>query len=81
MAKQWLVPVLLLPMLALAGYWFWPGFANRTHVLGALVLASTVVVGALWHLRLQGERRWRTALDAYAERALAQDDIINGRRR
>jgi hypothetical protein len=67
-----LLSFILLLMLALAGYWIWPGLENRTQKLGLLALASMAVAGALWYLRIRGERRWRTVLDAYAERAIAQ---------
>ena len=39
----------------------------------ALVLALAALVGITWYLsRARAERRWRTALDAYAEKELAK---------
>jgi hypothetical protein len=67
-----LLSLILLSMLPLAGYGIWPGFENRTQTLGVLAFASMAVAGALWYLRIRGERRWRTVWDAYAERAMAQ---------
>ena len=68
---KWLLSLILLSTLTLAGYLVWLGSENRTQMLGALALASMAVVGVLWR-RIRAERRWRTVLDAYAERALAQ---------
>ena len=69
---KWLLSLILLLTLTLAGYWVWLGSESRPQMLGALALASMAVVGALWLRRSRAERRWRTVLDAYAERALAQ---------
>jgi hypothetical protein len=67
-----LLSLVLLSVLSLAGYWVWLGSENRTQMVGALALASMALVGVFCYHRIQGERRWRNALDAYAERALAQ---------
>jgi hypothetical protein len=37
-----------------------------------LVLAAAAVVGFVWRSRVQAARRWRAALDAYADRTLAR---------
>ena len=67
-----LLSLILLSTLPLGGYWVWLGSESRPQMLGALALASMAVVGALWLRRKQAERRWRTVLNAYAERAVAQ---------
>jgi hypothetical protein len=72
MRNQALLSLILLLLPPLAGYWAWLRFENLTPMLGVLALASAAVAGALWYLRLQAQRRWRMALDAYAERALAR---------
>jgi hypothetical protein len=71
MANKWLRTLTLLLLLPLGGYWVWSGFENRTQMPGALALAA-LAAGALWYRGIQAQRRWRTALDAYAERMLAQ---------
>jgi hypothetical protein len=73
MARNWLRSVILVLPWPVAGLWFWLGFEDRTQMLAALALASIAVVGAFWYFRVQNERHWRTVMDAYAERALAQD--------
>ena len=69
---KWLLSFILLSTLGLAGYWVWLGSESRTQMVGASTVASMAVVGTLWLRRVQSERRWRTVLDAYAERAVAQ---------
>jgi hypothetical protein len=39
----------------------------------AAVLALTSVLGIVWQSRARGTRRWRAALDGYAEREIARD--------
>jgi hypothetical protein len=72
MPNRSLLSVILLSMLLVVGFWVWQGVEDRAPVLGALALASPAVVGASWYRRIQTERRWRTAWNAYAEWDLAQ---------
>jgi carbon storage regulator len=45
----------------------------------AAVLALAALVGITWYLsRARAERRWRTALDAYAEKELAKRTLTRG---
>ena len=37
-----------------------------------LVFAAAALVGIVWRSRVQAARRWRAALDAYADQTLAQ---------
>jgi hypothetical protein len=64
---------LVLAVGALAGAWLWQAPDDPVQVLAALTLALAAVVGIFWHSRAQHARRWRTALDAYAERSLARE--------
>lgn len=57
----------------LAGSWFWLGLKDPMQLLAVLGLALSAVLGALWLSRAQAARRWRMALDAYADRALAEE--------
>jgi hypothetical protein len=56
-----------------AGCWVWLGLQNQAQVLGALGLASIVVIGAYWYRHASAQRRWRRAWEAYARRDLAFD--------
>ncbi len=60
---------------AVSGFWLWRAPEDPVQVLAALALALAAVVGVLWHAHVQRGRRWRTALDAYAERSLAQERL------
>jgi hypothetical protein len=71
MSSKW-ARTLILGILAAAGVWLWLGFQDRVQVLGALGLALTGVVGVPSYLRIRANRRWRAALDVYAERVLAE---------
>jgi hypothetical protein len=59
--------------LAVSGFWIWRASGEPVQVLAVLVFALAAVIGALWHDHVQRGRRWRTALDDYAERSLAQE--------
>jgi threonine/homoserine efflux transporter RhtA len=61
--------------LAVSGFWLWRAAEDPVQVVAALVLALAAVVGVLWYSHVQRGRRWRTALDAYAERSLAQERL------
>jgi membrane protein YdbS with pleckstrin-like domain len=56
--------------------WLWfvsAGDSPWTAVSLAAVLALAALVSITWYLsRARAERRWRTALDAYAEQELAK---------
>jgi len=60
---------------AVSGFWLWRAPEEPMQVAVALVLAVAAVVGVLWFAHIQRGRRWRTALDAYAERSLAQERL------
>jgi hypothetical protein len=64
----WTIVVL---MVSFAGCSMWLGLENPADVLGALALASVVVVGVAWYRRALAQRRWRSAWEAYARRDLA----------
>jgi hypothetical protein len=61
----------------IAGFWLWRASEDPGLGQGLTVLAATsgVVIGVLWWSHAQRVRRWRTALDAYAERSLARERI------
>jgi hypothetical protein len=42
-------------------------------LLPAVVVALTVLLGFVWQYRVRAAGRWKTALDAYAERDIARD--------
>jgi hypothetical protein len=73
MAKNRLRWAVLAVVLAAAGYWLWHRSEHPVQVLAVLALALTAVAGAYWQSRVEAARRRRTALDAYAERALARE--------
>jgi hypothetical protein len=45
---------------------------NMTTLLGSAVLAVTVLLGIVWQLRARARRRLNAALDAHANREIAQ---------
>lgn len=53
-----------------AAVWWWHGPEGPAQRLAAWVLTVAAAGGGVWQLRARAERRWRTALDAYAERAI-----------
>ena len=64
--------------LLLFGLMGWLGFVSATHSasralsLGA-ASALAAVIGIMWYLsRAEADRRWRTAIDAYAKREQAR---------
>jgi hypothetical protein len=64
-----------LVILGLTGRLWFVSAADSAWKAGslALVLALAAIVGITWYLsRARAERRWRTALDAYAEKELAK---------
>ena len=58
---------------ALAGACLWQASEDLVQGLAALALVLAAVVAILWYSHVRRARRWRTALDAYAERSLAQE--------
>jgi hypothetical protein len=72
MANKWLLSLILVLVLPVAGLWWWLGFEERMPMLGILGVASIAVGGALWYRRIRAQRRWQTTLDVYAQRTLAQ---------
>ena len=75
MAKNWLRWAVLAVGAAVAGVWLWRAEEDPVQVLAGLGLALAVVAGALWQSRVQAVQRWRTALDVYADRALARERL------
>jgi hypothetical protein len=67
--RWWIVPALAA---AVAGFWMWRT-DDPVQVLAALGLAVTTPVVTFWRSRVQAGRRLRTALDDYADRALARE--------
>ena len=65
--------------MAVSGFWLWRSADDPVQVVAALVLALAAVVGVLWYSQVRRGRRWRTALDAYAERSLAQERQLSRR--
>ena len=59
----------------MSGFWLWRAPDDPVQVVAALLLALAAVAGVLWHAHIQRGRRWRTALDAYAERSLARERL------
>jgi hypothetical protein len=72
MASQWVLSLSVVLLSSVAGFWMGQELHGRAQVVAALALALLTALGTLWYLRLQARRRRRTALDAYAERTLAQ---------
>ena len=70
MPNRSLLPLILLLILLVAGFWL--GVQSRAQMLGALAVVSTAVVCASWYRRVRAERRWRAVWAAYAARDLAQ---------
>lgn len=71
MANYWLRGFVLATV-AVAGFGWWQASDDLVQGLAVLAVLLTVT-GAFWLSRIQAARRWRTVLDAYAERALAQE--------
>jgi hypothetical protein len=63
------------------GLWWWRATEDLVPVVAVLGVASMAGVGALWQARVRAVRRWRRALDAYADRALAQNPHRKPRKR
>src|SRR5262245_16764581 len=61
------------------GAWLWQASETPVQGLAALALVLAAVVGTLWYSCAQRGRRWRTALDAYAECSLARDRSHNAK--
>jgi hypothetical protein len=60
----------------LGGYGLGQVSDSTTQLSIVAIVALAVIVGSIRHSRIQAARRWRAALDVYADRALAR-----GRRR
>ena len=62
----------MLAAVALGGYGLGQ-LSNSTVQLAVMAsVALAIIVGTIWHSRIQASRRWRAALDAYADRAVAR---------
>jgi hypothetical protein len=66
--SQWIV------LAATAAGGFGLGRLSNPAVLlvAVLIVALAAAVGIIWRSRVQSARRWRAALDAYADRTLDQ---------
>jgi cytochrome b len=55
-------------------HWFRPADGQGWHVLvAAAVVALMALLRFIWLYRGHSNRRWKAALDAYAEREIARD--------
>jgi hypothetical protein len=70
---RWLIVVLLATV---AISWLWQAVSDSRQVLAASAFALTVAVGAFWQYRVHAALRWRSAVDAYAERALEGENAF-----
>jgi hypothetical protein len=56
------------------GLQVWPSHGRSGLALPPVaVLVLAAVLGIIWQSRARGTRRWRAALDAYAEREMAKE--------
>jgi hypothetical protein len=61
------------------GHWFQPGDGRGWHgFLAAVVVASIAFLQLVWLYRARSTRRWKAALDVYAEREIARDQRRKG---
>jgi hypothetical protein len=79
--RPWLVACFAAVLAAeiVGGLQLWPARGRSwLALLPAGGLALTSVLGIFWQSRARGTRRWRAALDAYAERETARDRRRDG---
>jgi hypothetical protein len=75
MAKNLLSSGIVLAVLTLAGFWLWRAVlsGDPMQMLAVLTGVLAAVAGVVWQSHARHVRRWRTALDAYAERSLTRE--------
>jgi hypothetical protein len=71
MSNSWLRWLIIGLLGGVAIVWLWQAVSDSQQLLPASGFALIVLVGAFWQYRVQAVRRWRSAVDAYAERTLA----------
>lgn len=79
-ARALLGPAVFLALGAALAVWLGRADAQE-RALPALVLAFTAVVGIVWQARILAAWRLQAALDAFAERAIAQERVRDHERR
>jgi len=62
----------MLATAALGGYGLGQVPDSTAQLSVIAIVALAVIMGAIRHARMQASRRWRAALDVYADRALAR---------
>ena len=76
LARRWWVslvwPAALRAPVVAAGLWWRFGHGSLPEVAGVAGLALAAVLGAAWLLRARAARRWRAAMNTYAEREIAR---------
>lgn len=76
--RHWLLPPSWATALFVAGtavaLWAWLAEFNRVQLLlAAAALVPAAILGVVWQSRARAARRWRNALDTYAEREIARN--------
>jgi hypothetical protein len=62
----------MLAAAVLGGYGLGQLSSSTVQLAGIASVALAIIVGTIRHSRIQASRRWRAALDAYADRAVAR---------